>query len=104
MIQKLSTLLLFVVPFSCSSRETPPNIVLIISDDQGFGDFGFTGNFYVSTPHLDALKAQSVYFELLRKPGMCKGQPAHGKIPSAHRYNLGNTRPGGDALRRKDLC
>ena len=26
------------------SRTVKPNILLIISDDQGYGDFGFTGN------------------------------------------------------------
>ncbi len=31
------------------------NVLLIISDDQGYGDFGFTGNSNVKTPHLDQL-------------------------------------------------
>lgn len=35
--------------------QAPPNIVLIMSDDQGYGDFGFTGNPVLETPHLDAL-------------------------------------------------
>ena len=30
-----------------------PNIVLIISDDQAYRDFGFMGNTQVNTPHLD---------------------------------------------------
>ena len=32
-----------------------PNIVLIISDDQSYRDFGFMGNDLVYTPHLDRL-------------------------------------------------
>jgi len=36
-----------------------PNILFILSDDQGFGDFGFTGNPHVRTPHLDRLAAES---------------------------------------------
>lgn len=36
-----------------------PNIVFIISDDQGYGDLGHTGNPVVKTPHLDALAAES---------------------------------------------
>lgn len=39
-----------------------PNILLIISDDQGYGDFGFTGNKVVKTPHLDRLAAESAVF------------------------------------------
>jgi len=36
-----------------------PNVLLIISDDQGYGDFGFTGNKVVKTPHLDRLASES---------------------------------------------
>jgi arylsulfatase A-like enzyme len=38
----------------------PPNILVIITDDQGWGDFGFHGNPHLKTPHLDALAAQSI--------------------------------------------
>ena len=43
-------------------HDTPskPNIILIITDDQGYGDLGFHGNPSVKTPHLDALAAESV--------------------------------------------
>lgn len=36
-----------------------PNIVFIITDDQGYGDLGCHGNPVVRTPHLDTLAAQS---------------------------------------------
>lgn len=39
-----------------------PNIVLIISDDQGAGDYGFMGHPHVQTPHLDELASQSLTF------------------------------------------
>src|SRR5437867_594264 len=39
-----------------------PNIVLIISDDQGAGDYGFQGHPHVQTPHLDKLAAASLTF------------------------------------------
>jgi arylsulfatase A-like enzyme len=32
-----------------------PNVVIIIADDQGWGDVGIHGNTNVHTPHLDAL-------------------------------------------------
>lgn len=33
----------------------PPNVLVILADDQGWGDLGFNGNTSVATPHLDAL-------------------------------------------------
>ena len=40
-----------------------PNVVFIITDDQGYGDIGFTGNNAIQTPHLDQLAGESVWFE-----------------------------------------
>ena len=40
-----------------------PNVIVIITDDQGYGDLGSTGNPHVSTPHLDRLAAESVVFD-----------------------------------------
>ena len=42
--------------------ERPPNVLLIISDDQGFGDFGFNGNKLVRTPNLDRLASEAAVF------------------------------------------
>ncbi len=37
-----------------------PNIVVVITDDQGYGDLGVHGNPVLKTPHLDALHAESI--------------------------------------------
>ncbi len=45
--------------------DTPaaqPNIVFIISDDQGARDYGFMGHPHIQTPHIDKLAAQSLTF------------------------------------------
>ena len=39
-----------------------PNVVLIISDDQGYTDYGFMGHNIVQTPRLDKLASESVVF------------------------------------------
>ncbi|MBM3334981.1 sulfatase-like hydrolase/transferase [Candidatus Sumerlaeota bacterium] len=45
-----------------SSAGARPNIVLIISDDHGWPDYGFMGHPQVRTPNLDRLASQSVVF------------------------------------------
>ena len=39
-----------------------PNVIIIITDDQGYGDLGFTGNPHVKTPVIDAFARSSVRF------------------------------------------
>ncbi len=42
---------------------TPPNIVLIISDDQAWTDYGFMGHPQIQTPNLDRLAKESLTFQ-----------------------------------------
>lgn len=39
---------------------TPPNIILIVADDMGYGDFGIFNDQLSCTPHLDALAAEGI--------------------------------------------
>jgi len=43
-------------------NDRPVNILLIISDDQGWTDFGFMGHPDIQTPHLDQLARESYVF------------------------------------------
>ena len=40
-----------------------PNVILILTDDQGYGDLAAHGHPQLKTPHLDRLRAESVRFE-----------------------------------------
>ena len=44
-------------------REHKPNFILIMADDLGYGDVGFTGNDIVRTPYLDNLSKEGILFE-----------------------------------------
>lgn len=43
-----------------TAQNRPPNVILIITDDQGFGEIAAHGNPIIKTPHLDKLHAESV--------------------------------------------
>ncbi len=45
-----------------NGNDVPPNIVLIISDDQDWEDYSFMGHPHIQTPHLDRLAEQSLLF------------------------------------------
>jgi arylsulfatase len=55
-----------------------PNVLLVLTDDQGYGDLSCHGNPVLKTPHLDRLHAQSVRFTDFHVAPMCT--PTRGQI------------------------
>ena len=47
---------------SLPAADRPPNILMIISDDHAWTDYGFMGSKSVSTPHIDKLASESRVF------------------------------------------
>ena len=45
-----------------AQKNAHPNVVLIITDDQGYGDLGYTGNSQIKTPIIDNFANKSVRF------------------------------------------
>jgi arylsulfatase A-like enzyme len=43
-------------------KKRPPNVVFVLTDDQGYGDLGCHGNAVIKTPNLDRFHAESVRF------------------------------------------
>jgi len=56
----LTLLLLGILVQAAVAAERKPNVVVILTDDQGFGELGATGNPIVRTPHMDRLATQGV--------------------------------------------
>ena len=48
------------VPFAQAAPGEWPNVILVITDDQGYGDVAVHGNTMIQTPNLDKLYAESV--------------------------------------------
>lgn len=49
-------------PLAAAEPRRAPNILLIISDDQGWRDYSFMGHRHIRTPNLDRLASQSLTF------------------------------------------
>ncbi|MCA8950740.1 MAG: sulfatase-like hydrolase/transferase [Planctomycetes bacterium] len=75
-----------------------PNVVLIISDDQGYGDFGFAGSDTIRTPNLDRLASGGLVFPRGYVPtALCRPSLATlvtGLYPHQHKIT-GNDPPRG---------
>ncbi len=48
-----------------------PNILIVLTDDQGYGDFSFSGNPRLKTPHLDRLHERSIRLTDFHVAPMC---------------------------------
>lgn len=53
---------LFLVAVGTSACAAPPNVVLLLSDDQAYGDYGFMGHPVIQTPRIDRLAKESIVF------------------------------------------
>jgi hypothetical protein len=71
-----------------SPQNRQPNVVLIITDDQGYGDLRVHGNPKLDTPNLDRLASRAVQFQsFLRLAGLLAlpCQPDDGALQLPHR-------------------
>lgn len=50
----------FIHPLFATPKQLRPNIILVMTDDQGYGEMSCHGNPFLKTPNLDRLHAQSV--------------------------------------------
>ncbi|MBO2944383.1 arylsulfatase [Paenibacillus sp. F411] len=53
------------------SSPKPPNVVVILTDDQGWGDLSLNGNNNVYTPHIDALAARGAMLNWFYVQPLC---------------------------------
>ncbi len=92
-VASLLPLIVFHSAAGADAGPKPPNIVLIVSDDQGWADYGFMGHPHIRTPHIDALAAESLVFTRGYVPiSLCRPSLASlvtGRYPHEHRI-VGN--------------
>ncbi|MEN0019658.1 MAG: sulfatase-like hydrolase/transferase [Planctomycetota bacterium] len=56
----LAVLLACIAAICCSPALGKPDIVIILTDDAGYGDFGFTGGTLLETPNIDRIANEGV--------------------------------------------
>jgi arylsulfatase len=61
-----------------AADTTRPNVIIVLSDDQGYGDFSCHGNPVLKTPNLDKLHAQSIRLTDYHVAPMCS--PTRGQL------------------------
>ncbi len=77
---------------SVLAQEIPPaqrpNILVIVSDDQGFGDLSALGHPVLKTPHLDRLKSESLWMRRFYTSPLCA--PTRAQIMTGrHQFRTG---------------
>jgi len=82
-MKKLIPMLFALLAISISAKQ--PNIVLVITDDQGYGDLGCTGNPVIKTPHTDKLANESVWLSDYHVAPTCS--PTRAALISGHWTN-----------------
>ncbi|MFW5832455.1 MAG: arylsulfatase, partial [Prolixibacteraceae bacterium] len=86
---------------NCGSAETAkkPNIILILSDDQGWGDLSINGNKNISTPNIDNLAKNGVTFDRFYVAPVCS--PTRAELLTGRyspRGGVYSTSAGGERL------
>lgn len=65
-------------PIHAADQLARPNVLIVMTDDQGLGDFSYTGNPVLKTPNLDAFARESVRFSDFHVCPMCS--PTRGQL------------------------
>ncbi len=98
---KIPAILFLWLSCSClmlqAAPQDKPNVILVMTDDQGYGDLGCHGNPILKTPHLDSLHAESVRFTDFHVSPFCTPSRAalmtghHAGYTGAYRTSSGRT-------------
>ena len=82
-----------------NKSDQPPNVIIILSDDQGWGDLSMNGNTNLSTPNIDQLSANGASFDRFYVCAVCSPTRAEMLTGRYHpRGGVYSTSAGGERL------
>jgi arylsulfatase A-like enzyme len=84
----LALLAFLSLPSIAGSREKP-NVILVMSDDLGWGDVGFNGSSLAKTPHLDEMAANALRFNRFYAAAPVCSPTRGSAITGRHPYRYG---------------
>lgn len=83
-------MLLSILALACSEKTRPPNVILVLVDDMGYGDIAAHGNPVLKTPHFDQLYRESARFENFAVSPTCSPTRA-ALLTGRHEFLVGVT-------------
>ncbi|MGC3972170.1 MAG: arylsulfatase [Pirellulales bacterium] len=86
-------------PSTAVAADRGPNVIVILTDDQGWGDLSVNGNTNLSTPHIDSLARDGAQFERFYVCPVCSPTRAEFLTGRYHvRGGVFSTSTGGERL------
>jgi len=90
-------LLIFLLPFAAVAAK--PNVVVILTDDQGWGDLSLNGNTDLATPNIDSLAREGARFDRFFVCAVCSPTRAEFLTGRYHvRSGVYSTSAGGERM------
>lgn len=91
--------LISVMGNSVGAAQHRPNVIVILSDDQGWGDLSANGNSNLATPHIDSLAAEGAKFDRFYVCPVCSPTRAEFLTGRYHpRSGVYSTSAGGERM------
>jgi arylsulfatase A-like enzyme len=99
----LALMLTSILMFGCSNNKEMerPNVIVILTDDQGWGDLGVHGNSNISTPNIDELSAAGASLENFYVCAVCS--PTRAELMTGRYHFRGGVYSTGGGGERLDM-
>ncbi|MEM9400212.1 MAG: arylsulfatase [Verrucomicrobiota bacterium] len=99
-----SFLLMTLMSGSLAASGKQPNVIIVITDDQGYGDLNFTGNKAIQTPALNKLRSESTFLNDFHADPTCA--PTRAALMTGRysgRVGVWHTIQGRNMLRQREV-